>query len=343
MFYGAIANLFWWFMNIYPSMFEDLYQSYPLTLADVGASGGITPHWHPHRRHLRLIGFEPDARAFEDLSSQQDHLIRYFNVGLHRSRGQFSFYLTRKQQTSSCFLPNRDLLNRFHSPFRFDVVEETRIDCESLDEVLQQTGLTDLDFIKLDTQGSELAILEGAQSVLAESVFGLEIEVAFAELYEGQPLFSDVDLFVRQFGFDLIDLSAVYWKRLAGATVGNSKGQLMFADALYFRQPLILQGILRKIDKRVARSKVLRALSVCQIYGFFDYGFELLDMIGSDLFDEEEILHLQTHLRTQAPLASRLPNFPGRERLAKAFIKLSRWLAPRSHKIRPSRLGNFDD
>lgn len=328
-------------MNIYPSMFEDLFQSYPLTLADVGASGGILPHWLPHRRHLRLIGFEPDARAFEDLSSQQDNQIRYFNVGLHRSRGQFSFYLTRKQQTSSCFLPNRDLLDRFHNPLRFDVVEETSIDCESLDEVLQEAGLTDLDFIKLDTQGSELAILEGASAVLAESVFGLEIEVAFAELYEGQPLFSDVDLFVRQFGFDLIDLSAVYWKRSTGATVGNSKGQLMFADALYFRQPLILQGILRKIDNIVARSKVLRALSVCQIYGFFDYGFELLDIMGSDLFDEEEILHLQTHLRTQAPSASRLPNFPGRERLAKAFMKLSRWLALRRHKIRPSQLGNF--
>lgn len=65
-------------MNIYPSKFEDLYQSHPLTLIDVGASGGIMPLWKPHRRHLYVIGFEPDARAFDTLSSQQNNLIQLF-------------------------------------------------------------------------------------------------------------------------------------------------------------------------------------------------------------------------------------------------------------------------
>ena len=183
-------------MDIYPSMFENFYHAHPLTLIDVGASGGISPHWLQHSRHLRIIGFEPDARAFEKLRSEQGHSTKYLNLGLHSSKGQVNFYLTRKQEGSSCFEPNRAMLERFHKPERFDIVENITIQCDTLDEALREEGLTDIDFIKLDTQGSELAILQGASSVLTDSVFGLEIEVAFTELYKGQPLFADVDLFL---------------------------------------------------------------------------------------------------------------------------------------------------
>ena len=92
-------------MNVYPPGFEDLYQAHPLTLVDVGASGGRMPLWEPHRQHLRIIGFEPDDRAFEALRNQQNSLIHYFNIGLHRQSGEFDFYLTRKQKNFSCLSP----------------------------------------------------------------------------------------------------------------------------------------------------------------------------------------------------------------------------------------------
>ena len=163
-------------------MFENFYSAHPLTLIDVGASGGISPHWLQHSGHLRIIGFEPDARAFDKLRSEQGHSSKYLNLGLHSSKGQVDFYLTRKQEGSSCFEPNRAMLERFHKPERFDIVQKITILCDTLDEVLREQGLTDIDFIELDTQGSELPILQGASSVLTDSVFGLEIEVAFTEL-----------------------------------------------------------------------------------------------------------------------------------------------------------------
>ena len=234
-------------MNIYPAEYEDVYQTYPITIVDAGASGGIIPLWKLHRRHLFIIGFEPDARAFDALSSQQNRLVNYFNIGLDQQSSEIPFYLTRKQENSSCYLPNRELLDRFPKPNRFDVIEETTLKCRALDEFLYEENLSDVDFVKLDTQGSELKILQGATSILEQSVFGLEIEVCFNELYKNAPLFSDIDLFVRKFGFDLIDLRTVWWKRTVGADVGNSKGQLVFADALYFLQPQILQ---KKIEKQ---------------------------------------------------------------------------------------------
>lgn len=328
-------------MNIYPAEYEDVYQTYPITIVDAGASGGIIPLWKLHRRHLFIIGFEPDARAFDALSSQQNSLVNYFNIGLDQQSSEIPFYLTRKQENSSCYLPNRELLDRFPKPNRFDVIEETTLKCRALDEFLHEENLSDVDFVKLDTQGSELKILQGATSILEQSVFGLEIEVCFNELYKNAPLFSDIDLFVRQFGFDLIDLRTVSWKRTIGADVGNSKGQLVFAGALYFLQPQILQKKIEKQETVMARSNLLRAISICQIYGFLDYGLELLDIIGQKFFRERELQYLISHVKAQVPIASRMPTFPGRKALAAFFDNLATLIAPRKHKKAQKQLGNF--
>lgn len=328
-------------MNIYPSEFEDVYQTYPITIVDAGASGGIMPLWKPHLRHLHIIAFEPDARAFDALSSQQNNLINYFNFGLYHQGGEIPFYLTRKQENSSCYLPNRELLDHFPKSNRFDVIKKSTMKCRALDEFLKEKNVSDIDFVKLDTQGSELNILQGAPFILAQSVFGLEIEVYFSELYKNAPLFSEIDLYVRKFGFDLIDLRTVSWKRTVGAYVGNSKGQLAFADALYFKKPLSVQDSIRLFEGNRAKSKLLRSLSICSIYGFLDYALELLNIMGANYFSERELQNLDSHIKSQVPLASLIPNFPMKSQLAGFFLKLSKWLAPRRHKKTETHLGNF--
>ena len=53
---------------------------------------------------------------------------------------------------------------------------------------------------------------EGAR-FFKQNIVGLEVEVEFAHMYKNQPLFSDVDVFVREkLGLELWDISKVYWK-----------------------------------------------------------------------------------------------------------------------------------
>jgi len=54
------------------------------------------------------------------------------------------------------------------------------------------------------------------------NVVGIEVEVEFSELYEKQPLFNDVDNFIRDKGFELFDLRRGYWIRKVAA--GIQKG-----------------------------------------------------------------------------------------------------------------------
>jgi len=57
------------------------------------------------------------------------------------------------------------------------------------------------EFLKLDTQGTEFEILQGAERTLAERTVAVFCEVEFFQVMEGQKLFSDVELFLREHGF----------------------------------------------------------------------------------------------------------------------------------------------
>lgn len=61
-------------------------------------------------------------------------------------------------------------------------------------------------FLKIDTQGFELEILKGAAETLS-LVDGMLLELSLVELYEGQPLWTDVIDWLKERGFDLVGLN----------------------------------------------------------------------------------------------------------------------------------------
>jgi hypothetical protein len=121
------------------------------------------------------------------------------------------------------------------------------------------------DFLKLDTQGSELAILRGAKDALRR--IGLvEVEVEFVEFYENQPLFGDVVQFMTNEGFELLYLNRVFGARRQ-MYQGPSRGQLLFADALFGKR----EDTLGEFSlKQLAKYSVL----LCQ-YGHVDIAWQL--------------------------------------------------------------------
>jgi transcriptional regulator of met regulon len=75
--------------------------------------------------------------------------------------------------------------------------------------------------------------LRGAGNLL-DTTLAVEPEVEFIEQYTGQPLFADVDLFMRSKGFMLRGLRRTYWRNQA-SYLHAFGGQLIHGDALYLR------------------------------------------------------------------------------------------------------------
>jgi FkbM family methyltransferase len=256
-----------------PTAIADALAESPLVLCDVGARGGPPPRWRPFFECLHWVAVEPDARsrdAFDPATLPRRHTI--LPTALWSRPGRVPFHLTRDEGDSSVLAPNTAFLRQFARPERFDVVETTEIEAVTLDEALRGAGIPAVDVIKLDTQGSELQILEGGTRTLAAGVLGVDIEVEFNRLYNDQPLFADIDPIVRHAGLELMDLAPKRWPYAAGETLHLARGAVVWGEALYLRAADALQSDVAAIaapQERLAR--VAKAIAIGLMYGIPDY------------------------------------------------------------------------
>lgn len=247
---------------------------------DIGAAEGIPRKWSSIAEHLKIVAFEPDSRATVP-GIHNDRFV-VIPAPLSKESKDLKFYLAKGFGKSSLYRPNMAFLSQFVDSERFEVVKEIIFPAAqvlTLDRAFETVQCPAADFIKLDTQGSELDILEGGQKALS-GVFGVQVEVEFAPLYEKQPLFRDVDSFMNDHGFQLMDLRRSYWKRKAHCQF-IGKGQLIFADALYSRSLESFADMLSKIRGTASVvPKIYKCVLTCLIYEMYDYAIAVLNYAG---------------------------------------------------------------
>src|SRR5256714_723861 len=130
--------------------------------------------------------------------------MRFVPVALGAQTGLATLYLTRDRKGCSIYPPATEAVTR-HPGLTDGRLEDTSvIEVMSLDDWCAAEGVSRVDAMKIDTQGSELDVLRGAEAALA-NVRLIEVEVEFNELYEGIALFPDVDRYLRHTAF-------LHWK-----------------------------------------------------------------------------------------------------------------------------------
>ena len=103
------------------------------------------------------------------------------------------YILGRRPGSSSMYKPNKKVLNLYgfkKKDFQlFDVTEEIEVNCTTITESLKKFKIKNLDFLKVDTQGSELEILKGLGEYLP---LVMKIEAQIIPMYEGVPNWSEL-------------------------------------------------------------------------------------------------------------------------------------------------------
>lgn len=314
--------------------FDLYFDKFPITLLDVGASGGFKEYWKPLQERSHIIGFEPDQRAYSELLKSNKYAnFDVINTALLDREKKSDFFLTKKQQLSSVFLPNIELLSDYREANRFDIIDHVKIKCDCIDNLVKNNKLpAEIDFIKLDTQGSELKILKGAENSLLNTVYGIEVEIEFLELYKDQPLFADVDNYIRSLGFDLYDIRPCLWKRKYSKMNDQSKGQIIFGDALYFKSKNTFNKNLSENYSNTTKiSKLLNSLALLMLYEHYDRANEHLNNY-KNYFSKyehallEKTLKLKPNIRTK--LNESIPYFKGRSTIASLLFKLFSIIQP---------------
>lgn len=238
--------------------------------------------WGVFAPQLSIYGFDADADACEaanaDLEARQiSWTEKHIPLALGNSEGEFPLYVTKHPMCSSLYLPNEPYLARFVGLSELMNLDFTiEIETTTLDNFCSSEGIEEIDFLQIDVQGADLHVLEGAAQILSRSVLGVQIEVEFSHLYADQPLFADVDAFLRKQEFTMFDLGVAYRLRKDSPIRSNVRsGQLLWGDAFYFRD--LIASNSNSLLK--TPEKILKLACIADIMNFPDYALELLEYL----------------------------------------------------------------
>jgi FkbM family methyltransferase len=191
----------------------------------------------------RIIGFEPLAERLSERINRegQGRLTMLPNAIGDGSPG--TLYVNDFDATSSLYPLNRKLCADFVGLSLLRTVDTLRVETVTLDAALEREAAGLIDFLKLDIQGAELNALQGAEETL-KRVAVVHCEVEFSPIYEGQPLFPEIQRFLNARGFELIDLIIQHRYSYEVSSGAASPDRLLWADAVFFKQDLSAVGML---------------------------------------------------------------------------------------------------
>lgn len=195
---------------------------------DVGANDG------GYGRHLRKIGYDKDIISFEPLSDAHKLLIADSNnddrwhVAPQMAIGEFNGEITinRAGNSTSSSILNMEAQHIDAAP-QSRYIGSEQVPIHKLDTFTHPLLLSNSNiFLKIDTQGYEMQVLEGGKNLL-NRISGVQIEMSLTPLYQGQKLYLDVIHYLTNLGFEL-------WNVIPGFTDPRT-GRMLQMDGVFFK------------------------------------------------------------------------------------------------------------
>jgi len=227
------------------SVFGMFELSSPVEIMDVGAAAiNEVP---PYKRILdlgfgHLAAFDGDERQMEAIiRAYGQENVSFYNAFLFDGSLHDVHLCAPVSGMTSLYKPKAAALAFFNNFQNFGhVLAVEQVQTTRLDDI---QGLPRLDFVKMDVQGAELVVMQNGEDRLRDCL-AFQLEVSFVPLYEDQPTFGEIDVYMRQRGF--VPHRFVHVKRWSIAPTvfqGNFRiggNQLLEADVVYVRDPLRL-------------------------------------------------------------------------------------------------------
>ena len=199
-----------------PGSFEN-----PGAVIDVGANrGDWTAAVLQLCRPTRALVIEPDPRLSDELRRRFKHhsAVDIHTVAVGRSPGMATFNLLADTRGSSLRDPRPEMNGLYGGGY--DVVSTVSASILTLDELT--ASIPRVSLLKIDAQGAENEILEGAHDTLKKTKV-VTVEANFYSHYVGDTVFGDLHAIMSSFQFDLYDFTSPM----------RIENRAMWCDAVY--------------------------------------------------------------------------------------------------------------
>ena len=174
------------------------------TIVEAGAHIGVdTVQMSKRWPRGTIHAFEPIPDLFSQLQSNtaKRKNVCCYPMALGKETGAAKMFVSsgRSDASSSLFPP------KAHVTYHPDILFETEIQVPTitLDHWAAEQGIKKIDFLWLDLQGYELAVLKAATAVLA-TVQAIYTEVNLDETYAGVALYPELRQWLEVYGFKVI-------------------------------------------------------------------------------------------------------------------------------------------
>jgi FkbM family methyltransferase len=182
-----------------------------------------------------VTGFEPQPEALARLEKSKGAREHYLPYALGDG-SQRTLNICALEGMTSLLVPDPAHLALFNLfPIWGTVKSQIPVTTRKLDDIAE---ITHLDFLKMDVQGAEREVLAHGRAKLTETVV-IQTEVSFVPLYQGQPVFGEIDLALRELGFLPHAVTGTKIWPIAPMVVGDAPNrgirQLLETDMIYVR------------------------------------------------------------------------------------------------------------
>lgn len=219
---NALANKF-----ALSSMEESLSKFLPSQLdilIDVGANQGNFTKVLRSLNPVRQVYFcEANTNCISILEKNKLHHDVIIPKIISDKVGEENFYIYSAESTSSMFSfeNNMDEITELNTKAK----EIKTIPSISIDNLIKEYNIKEIDLLKIDVQGAELKVLEGSKSSFSK-IKNIWVEVSMKKIYQNSPVFSEVYEYLNQHGFIFKSFSPVF---------KSKNGEILQADVLFTR------------------------------------------------------------------------------------------------------------
>ena len=197
-------------------IFEDIQSNFlnkkDLVILDIGAYRGNSLFAFKEIFPSSFIySFEPSIDNYLKLKENSKQLTKYkiFNLGVSNTDDIKKFNNNSWSETSSFIDLNQHGSKNFYDKrFKYLGINETKkvsfVESITIDTFLDRENIFNVDILKIDTQGHEKSVLQGANKSLKEGkINSIMVEIILDDYYENQLNISDIENLIIGEGFYL--------------------------------------------------------------------------------------------------------------------------------------------
>ncbi|MEM8523584.1 MAG: FkbM family methyltransferase [Bacteroidota bacterium] len=212
--------------DIYLAWLQQLQNSNNIDIVfDIGANEGQTiKHFRKLLPSSFIYAFEPSKSAFERLQANvtSDQNCYLFPIALGEHDGSSKLYENSSDVTNS-LLPVSNKITDYTPAQMCTPIGDSEVQVSRIDSFCKENKIKKIDLLKIDAQGYENFILQGAGELLhPQFIKGILIEVLFVELYQNQSWFDEILKTLRLRNYKLFGLTDISKHKKVGWRWANA-------------------------------------------------------------------------------------------------------------------------